>query len=600
MAEKHVLTVPDRAARKGSIAARIRRRLVVVGVIAMPFLAASLLTMPSAEAATLPESPASMRVATFNITGHATTRANYSLPPFSQALPGIAEGIRGHDVVALQEVASVDQLVTVARAAGYPYAEFTQPTLDPRPYAGPDVALLSRTPLSNVVRVELPKPGCVLGINCGGPVWAVAAQTSVGGVPVTVVNTHLSADFESNNRSAWRKAQADYIRTRWIDGNPQRVIVLGDFNGEESLHRGGPMTEAFATAQRATAPADPADPDHDPTTCSARVDEIYVRAPMDVTGYDGRYGGDQPGCGPRGLSDHARISAVLPLGTTITKPSTEDLWQSWTDATGPRTFDSLAPVDYNGSQWVFYRAPDGRVRATQTDGQRWWNDQQIPGGPPTTGAPTATVWQNRIHIFVRGQDGRIWGTAFAGTWQNWAAVPGSNTPEPPGTTVLNGTLFLVRVGLDRTVSVNRYTTDWQGWTSVSGLPVPAFSVPTAAAWRGNLHLFLRGSDNRVWGNAGNGTTWNGWAAVPGSYTQSAPAMETSDPSRLQLMVRGIDDRLYAESYRPGPGWSSWGVLPTARTFTAPSVIQSTVTWGRQILIAGPDGRTYRRFAPVLS
>jgi hypothetical protein len=73
-----------------------------------------------AEAEGLPASPASIRVATYNVTGDPQTRADdgHRLMPFNRALSFMASGLRDFDVVALQEVESPQQLAQAARAAG--------------------------------------------------------------------------------------------------------------------------------------------------------------------------------------------------------------------------------------------------------------------------------------------------------------------------------------------------------------------------------------------------------------------------------------------------------------------------------------------------
>jgi hypothetical protein len=147
-----VVTRQPRRAATGP-ALRLLRRCAAVVFALVSFLAATLPVTPSAEAATLPGSPPSMRVVTFQ---HHRRRRDPGKrrPPVAALQSGFAGYRRrypGFDVVGLQEVAAPDHLVAVARAAGYPYAEFTPPTSDPRPYAYPDVALLSRTPMSNIV-----------------------------------------------------------------------------------------------------------------------------------------------------------------------------------------------------------------------------------------------------------------------------------------------------------------------------------------------------------------------------------------------------------------------------------------------------------------
>jgi hypothetical protein len=78
------------------------------------------------------------------------------------------------------------------------------------------------------------------------------------------------------------------------------------------------------------------------------------------------------------------------------------------------------------------------------------------------------------------------------------------------------------------------------------------SAPAATVLNGNLGLFVRGADSRLYVNwLLTNNQWTGWAFVPGGgLTPSTPAATVLEDD-LALFVRGIDDRLYV-NFLTGP------------------------------------------------
>jgi hypothetical protein len=159
----------------------------------------------------------------------------------------------------------------------------------------------------------------VLGINCGGPVGILVATVNVNGAWIEMVNTHLSGDYKNENgkgldRSGWRAEQARFIKEQLVLTYPGRVVVVGDFNGNDDLvtDRGGPLIDSGSAAP--TIISGPTGQGH----CDDRIDLILARPPMSPLAYDGVYGGSS--CSPSGVSDHPRVAAILALGSD---PATE-------------------------------------------------------------------------------------------------------------------------------------------------------------------------------------------------------------------------------------------------------------------------------------
>jgi len=261
----------------------------------------------------VPAGTETMSIATLNIIGSDATAAAAGLPSFGARLGALAEAVAGFDVVGLQEVASPNEVAQLAERAGYRYY-----TVATGSGSFPDQGFLSRVPLTDVHTYEGPKTGCVLGINCGGPVWILVATTELHGKPIRVISTHLSGDYMNengtgNDRSAWRAEQARYIADNLVAPFAGRVVVIGDFNGNDDLVAPrGPLGDAAAQAPRTVNVAGWG------SHCGDRIDLILPRAPMRARFYDGVYGGLS--CTPAGVSDHPRVSALLDLNSPTPQP----------------------------------------------------------------------------------------------------------------------------------------------------------------------------------------------------------------------------------------------------------------------------------------
>ena len=69
-----------------------------------------------------------------------------------------------------------------------------------------------------------------------------------------------------------------------------------------------------------------------------------------------------------------------------------------------------------------------------------------------------------------------------------------------------------------------------------------------------LHVFVRGLGNGIFVNQFNGTSWTGWAELPGGgSTPSAPAAASYN-GQLHVFVRGGDSRIYDNRFN-GASWS---------------------------------------------
>jgi hypothetical protein len=129
-------------------------------------------------------------------------------------------------------------------------------------------------------------------------------------------------------------------------------------------------------------------------------------------------------------------------------------------------------------------------------------------------------------------------------------------------------------------------TTWSGWIEVPGhgltLSGPTTAISTASGVT-FLNLFVRGTNNRLYVNrTSNGTMWSGWNEVPGhELTPSAPAAATlylTAGNTLYLFARGTDNKINLNTFDNGTTWSVWSQVPGNQlTPDAPGVVAAATS-----------------------
>jgi hypothetical protein len=149
-------------------------------------------------------------------------------------------------------------------------------------------------------------------------------------------------------------------------------------------------------------------------------------------------------------------------------------------------------------------------------------------------------------------------------------VPGNgSTFDSPGAVIYSPSLKLFVRGTDNKLYVNTSNgTTWSGWSQVPGNQF-TLSGPTAATYVAGeanlLALLVRGTNDHLYMNTFDGTTWRGWSEVAGhGLTPSAPAatrFATGLGPVLYLFVRGTDNKMYLNILSGGISWSGWSQVP---------------------------------------
>ena len=204
---------------------------------------------------TRPPAPPSIRIVTFNV--------EYALR-VERALVALRENphLRDADIVALQEM-DEPGTVAIARGLGLDYA-YCPASVHPKLQRDVGNAILSRWPISDVVKVALPHKSRILGQSR----VAVSAVVTVAGRRLRVYALHLGSPFGAS--PGQRRDQIDVV-LRHAEESPDPVVIAGDFNskglGERLVARG------YAWPTRGVGPS----------THGQSFDHVFVRGVPDVT-----------------------------------------------------------------------------------------------------------------------------------------------------------------------------------------------------------------------------------------------------------------------------------------------------------------------------
>jgi hypothetical protein len=151
--------------------------------------------------------------------------------------------------------------------------------------------------------------------------------------------------------------------------------------------------------------------------------------------------------------------------------------------------------------------------------------------------------------------------------------------------------LFARAGDGATLERHWTGTAWSDWTSLGGVST---SGPAAAAYNGQIHVFIRGTDGAVYTNyLSSGGSWSGWASL-GGYATSAPAvaLRRGPLNYLDLAIRGNDNTIYFRSYVPAAGWSPWSSL--GGNLTSAPALASQADGIVNVWARGTDSAVYQK------
>lgn len=278
------------------------------------------------------------------------------------------------------------------------------------------------------------------------------------------------------------------------------------------------------------------------------------------------------------------------------------------------------------------RGSDGYLKAVWWSGTAWeWTDHGKPGPSVEVGAIGAVTGRDlapgRPYGFVRGSDGHLWVRWWDGAW-HW-----HDSGPPPGGSVENGAVSAVIVKSGTTelphafvrgsdgrlleyvftppsVPSGEGSGEWRDRGAPPGRYVEVGSIGATTAKGADgveyAHVFVRGSDGRLWLGRQQASGWS-WAdaglppgGAPDVGAISAISIKTgSTPAeQARVYVRGPGGHLWACAWTGTQCASSDHGTPPGRTVDAGAIAamaaRSTPTAAPQprIFVRGSDGHLW--------
>jgi peptidoglycan/xylan/chitin deacetylase (PgdA/CDA1 family) len=229
----------------------------------------------------------------------------------------------------------------------------------------------------------------------------------------------------------------------------------------------------------------------------------------------------------------------------------------------------------------------------------------IPSGPtgadastaqavPTNQAATSSVAlaadpTGFDFAFYRGQDGAVYQRTFRdGVWSAQTSV-GGKIVGAPSAALASTTLVVAARGTDGALWLRMsHSGTWGPWQSAGGVLSAAPAVVGHAD--GRIDVFVRGSDDRLWTRTlPFGGTWSGWIDLGGRLS-TGPAGASPGSGRVDVYVAGTDHAVWRRTRSAGQwsGWQSLGGL----TYTAPAATANPQGGEAWVFVRGTNNMLY--------
>jgi Astacin (Peptidase family M12A) len=180
-------------------------------------------------------------------------------------------------------------------------------------------------------------------------------------------------------------------------------------------------------------------------------------------------------------------------------------------------------------------------------------DPQLPGGATIVGSPAAVVVSplgdaSALHLVVRGSNGHLYEKITPRPWTQgpdprpsfaaspWLDLGGEFDSDPAASTSSAGDrLYLAARRIDGQIYLREGANG--GWVSVGAPSVGAASAPAlAAASPGRLDVVLRGADNRGWKLTRETGRPANWVSSP-IFIEGKPAIVSRGQGRLSIVAK---------------------------------------------------------------
>ena len=239
-------------------------------------------------------------------------------------------------------------------------------------------------------------------------------------------------------------------------------------------------------------------------------------------------------------------------------------WSGWESLAKPQDLELISKITVvssdNSGINIFLEDPlSPRIKNIwykRFDGRNWseWETLGKPSGVDFNSNPAAVSLNNdRIEVFVRGNDDKLWHKWFNGHWSDWESLgkpSGVDFNSNPAAVSLNNDRIEVFVrGNDNKLWHKSFNGHWSYWESL-GKPsgVDFNSNPIAVSSNNIIYIFSRGDDHKLWYKMYD-NHWTGWKSL--NHPSNSDPTISWIKGRIGVFVHGNDQnfmyRLFEEN-----------------------------------------------------
>jgi hypothetical protein len=247
------------------------------------------------------------------------------------------------------------------------------------------------------------------------------------------------------------------------------------------------------------------------------------------------------------------------------------------------------PYNYTSAYYAFVTGLSGGIFYSKFNGAVW--SPWFSLGGYTEHPPSAVYYNGSIWIATRGGGGGIWYGLLDTTtdsFSGWLPIPGSTPSKPALAAALDGVILAVR-GEGNEIWINKFCENgWSGWVSIPGATVDS---PALATIGNTLHIVVRGADGySLWHGLLDISTWPPrfieWLNIYGVASSTPDLAVDNSSSTLYLIVKGLDNNIYFNTYTHSMGWHGWINIPSGATDQGPAV---SIGENLYVMVKGLDG-----------
>jgi hypothetical protein len=191
-------------------------------------------------------------------------------------------------------------------------------------------------------------------------------------------------------------------------------------------------------------------------------------------------------------------------------------------------------------------------------------------GNPILGSPAllSTAADSASVVYTSSANGSIQARVLTGgTWGPPLNLGGVGL-DGPGASSRGSVSDVFIQGGDHAVWFDECGNPCTGWSSLGGQMV---GTPASVSWDSTrIDVFVRGTDNRIYQRSSNNGTWTpNWVSLGGIVT-SSPTVTSTAVNRLTLAARGTDGAVWVQTWN-GSAWTGW-VSAGGQIKTAPALV----------------------------